>query len=349
MTAPVQIQLEPIDVPEDKPFAHDLLDRKDFVQAMVTTLAATEGSAVFAVDGRWGSGKTTFARMLSCLLKQGGFKVVEINAWDTDYTNDPLAALTHALIESMDHADQRRKRIKEAGVALFREAAFGAVQLATAGVLGGKALADIAKQRFDSFQERATAMRSFQDQLREVGASGDKPLVVIVDELDRCKPTYAVGMLEVIKHVFDVESVLFVLTVNRTQLDRSAAVLYGSTSDPESYFGRFFDIEVSLPDGDKALAVRRMMQSIQISEDGMASTMLMQFLTKSPHGIRAVGQMLRHYSVVANSLSNLPQDQWQWALSTAMLLRLFTQEKYREWIRGEVTDKNLADSLFDLN
>ena len=173
--------------------------------------------------------------------------------------------------------------------------------------------------------------------------------MVIVDELDRCRPTYAVGMLETIKHVFQIEGILFVLTVNRAQLDRSAGVLYGSSSDPdESYFSRFFDVEVSLPDGDRETAVRNMLRWTYLDQTNDAAETLVAFLVKSPHGIRAVGQMLKHYSVVARSLVAIQPEVWQWALSTAMLLRLVIPEKYREWIGGEVADSDLADSLFAL-
>ena len=243
-----QIQLQSIDVPYKTPFKNYLLARDEFVEAIASTLAGTQGSAVFAIDGRWGSGKTIFAQMLSCVLKRQKFRVVSINAWDTDYTDDPLGALTHALHDAMGSASRRRKQLKEAVAALMREVVVGTVRLASGGLVSGDELTELAKKRFDAFQERTKAMHYFQELLRDIAADGDRPLVVIVDELDRCRPTYAVEMLETIKHVFHIERILFVLTVNRVQLDRSAGVLYGSSSDPESYFSRF-DVEVSLPEG----------------------------------------------------------------------------------------------------
>ena len=192
-------------------------------------------------------------------------------------------------------------------------------------------------------------MGKFQEALHALAANADKPLVLIVDELDRCKPTYAVDMLETVKHVFDVKNVLFVLTVNRAQLDRSAAVLYGSASDPESYFSRFFDVDLSLPKGDKEAAIRALMSMTQLGPNQLGSKMLVLFLSKCPHGIRALGKMLRHYSVVAASIGSRPSEDWMWFLPTAMLLRLVIPEGCREFVRGDVSDARLVDDLFSLS
>ena len=100
---------------------------------------------MFAVDGRWGSGKTTFARMLSCVLKQDAFRVVNINAWDADYTDDPLGALTHALHDAMGSASKWRKQIKKTGIALMQEVVVGTVRFASGGLVGGEALKDLAE------------------------------------------------------------------------------------------------------------------------------------------------------------------------------------------------------------
>ena len=343
-----QLQMKPIDIPMEKPFANDLLDREDFVNAIAATFS-TEGSAVIAIDGPWGSGKTTFAGMLACVLKAQGFQVVEVNAWNTDYTNDPLGALTHALLEKLNPGPVLRERLKGAAIGLTKEAIAGTIRVATGGIPSGELPADAAARRFTSFQEYAAAMGEFQDALHDLAANADKPLVLIVDELDRCKPTYAVDMLETVKHVFDIENVLFVLTVNRAQLDRSAAVLYGSASDPESYFSRFFDVELSLPEENKEAAIRALMPMTRLHPSQVYSKMLIFFLSKSPLGIRALGKMLRHYSVVAASFSNYQSKDWEGCLSTAMLLRLVIPEGYREFVRGDVSDAHLVDDLFSLS
>ena len=52
--------------------------------------------------------------------------------------------------------------------------------------------------------------------------------MIVIDELDRCRPSYAVEILEMAKHLFSVDRVVFVLSINRDQLAHSVKVLYGS-------------------------------------------------------------------------------------------------------------------------
>jgi len=59
-----------------------------------------------------------------------------------------------------------------------------------------------------------------------------------VDELDRCRPDFALGLLERIKHLFDVEGIAFVLLVNRSQIEGYIRTVYGN-ADAEAYLLKF--------------------------------------------------------------------------------------------------------------
>jgi hypothetical protein len=74
-----------------------------------------------------------------------------------------------------------------------------------------------------------------------VSAKKQSPFFVLIDELDRCRPTYAVQLLERVKHLFDVEGVVFVFATNASQLQHSIAGAYGSNFDGMRYLKRFFD------------------------------------------------------------------------------------------------------------
>jgi hypothetical protein len=80
------------------------------------------------------------------------------------------------------------------------------------------------------------------------GSAGPVPLVVVVDELDRCRPDYALALLEVVKHFFSVPNVHFVLGVNLEALAHSVRARYGSGIDAERYLRRFVSLSVHLPD-----------------------------------------------------------------------------------------------------
>ncbi|HFC8829473.1 TPA: P-loop NTPase fold protein [Neisseria subflava] len=82
--------------------------------------------------------------------------------------------------------------------------------------------------------------------LEELAA--DKPIILFIDELDRCRPDYAVDMLEVIKHVFDIENVKVVLVTNTKQLRAAINHRYGMEVDAQKYLDKFLKYSFALPD-----------------------------------------------------------------------------------------------------
>ena len=117
----VRVQPLPIEVPEHEPFWNDILERKAFGEALSASLGAIEGPGVFAIDGQWGTGKTTFLRMFTQLLRNQKHRVIEINAWETDFAEDPLAALSSSLA-ALAPDESRREKLKSAAVNLLRVA-----------------------------------------------------------------------------------------------------------------------------------------------------------------------------------------------------------------------------------
>jgi len=82
--------------------------------------------------------------------------------------------------------------------------------------------------------------------LKELAAG--KPIILFIDELDRCRPDYAVDMLEVIKHVFDIENVKVVLVTNTKQLCAAINHRYGAEVDAQKYLDKFLKYSFALPE-----------------------------------------------------------------------------------------------------
>ena len=100
-------------------------------------------------------------------------------------------------------------------------------------------------------------MRAARDELKqsltelaaEVRSETGQPLIFIIDELDRCRPTFAIELLERVKHIFDVPNIAFVFGINRRELVKSLESVYGDI-DAGTYLRRFFDMEFVLPDAN---------------------------------------------------------------------------------------------------
>jgi len=111
-----------------------------------------------------------------------------------------------------------------------------------------KIIDDEAKGLFDRFTKTQHSIGNFREQLAKLlkiiqakNESKKLPLFVMVDELDRCRPTYAVLLLERIKHLFEIDNVVFVIATDTKQLKHAIAAIYGANFDAEKYLFRFFD------------------------------------------------------------------------------------------------------------
>lgn len=119
--------------------------------------------------------------------------------------------------------------------------------------MAGDVLAAYVKKSLEGYRERQRGVAAFRKELAdfvELLAEAEAlnlPLFVFIDEVDRCRPSFAISLLEEIKHVFGVKGIVFVLSVNMEQLANSVCALYGNAFDGRSYLQRFFDLEFALP------------------------------------------------------------------------------------------------------
>ncbi len=72
------------------------------------------------------------------------------------------------------------------------------------------------------------------------------PLFLVIDELDRCRPNYAIEFLEIVKHIFDIPNIIFVIATDSQQLSHAINAVYGDNFASERYLKRFFDQEYTL-------------------------------------------------------------------------------------------------------
>jgi hypothetical protein len=262
------------DVPVEQPFANDKLDRIESGKVLAHFLSAAITPYVLGIDAGWGQGKTTFLRMWRQHLENGGFPVHYFNAWEADYESDPLVSLMAEVrtfaktkaaqlpIEEAGAIQRRALAIGKAGIRITKYAVPALVKAGTAGIIDVEGLTDafkgagdvaekLAQRALDEYEEQKKSLATFRKELESLAASlqGERkrPLVVLVDELDRCRPTYAVELIERVKHLFSVPGVVFVLALHRAQLGAAIKSVYGESFDGEGYLRRHFDFEYRLP------------------------------------------------------------------------------------------------------
>ncbi|MFA9375097.1 MAG: P-loop NTPase fold protein, partial [Poseidonibacter sp.] len=93
------------------------------------------------------------------------------------------------------------------------------------------------------------------------------PLFILIDELDRCRPNYAIELLENIKHIFDIKGIYFIIATNSKQLSHSINAIYGANFSSEIYLKRFFDQEYSLKEPDKYEYIKNLLEREVTNQD----------------------------------------------------------------------------------
>lgn len=246
------------------PFKDDKLGRKQYAEALTDVVDAYKGGAVIALNGAWGTGKTTFLKMWKRHMEIGKFPVIYYNAWEDDICEEPLLSMLREL-KGLNKEDGLDKVFKT-GAKVVVGALAGAFS-AAAGVFGDiakgaaeggmKQLEDSVYESLKEEDDRTKLMQDFKGSLKgymTTVCNNGKPLVYMVDELDRCNPSFAVKVLERIKHLFDVPNVVFVLSIDKKQLACSVKGFYGSNEiDADEYLRRFIDIDYYLPEADPGL------------------------------------------------------------------------------------------------
>jgi len=253
-------------------FEDDLLGLKGFAERLERFIAIehqyVEGGLVIGLSSKFGSGKSSFLQMWTSSLKSAEENadkplVILLNAWESDYYGDPLFAIISALIDCIKKEGKSPEKLINAAkdIGWFATAIGGQVVKKVTGIdaVAAGELADKKKKKrddnlsilpdtFSIYEGRKNAMASLKAAVQEF-VEGEKPRVLfLVDELDRCRPDYAITYLETIKHIFDVKGAVFLLAADRKHLENSARTAFGADLDFEEYYRKFVHREVTLPD-----------------------------------------------------------------------------------------------------
>lgn len=269
--------LQPIDENIRSTFYKDSIGRNKDLVNFIKIIDSIDESYSIALDSYWGSGKTFFVKQVKMILDANNeftYDSVEekdkvlktwnnwlrndkintdwhipiyYDAWANDNDNDPILSIVYQIIQTVgNHATiEEQKGLSSvfnlAGDIFALVKGFNPLELAKKlksenpleAIMQTKSL----KERIDEFIENL------------IPEHGER-LLIIIDELDRCNPEFAVKLLERIKHYFNNDKVTFVFAVNLAELQITIRKYYGNEFNASRYLDRFFDLRVTLPSPD---------------------------------------------------------------------------------------------------
>lgn len=239
--------------------------RRRFVDQLIPLVESTfdrstdEGERIktISIDASWGMGKTLLKDVLVEKLKEKKIKVKAINAWETDYFSDPMKSLIGEMNESdlnvssetIEKGEKLIKKMSGVAIKIFGTALLKKLNFTNEDIINLKSIFQgMDSSGIEEYKNYKDLVKNFK---RSFGIGfGTLKRVIILDELDRCKPNYAIELLEATKHIFDIYNLTFIFLVNKEQLKYTVENLYGCSRENEDYFEKFFDLQLVFPEID---------------------------------------------------------------------------------------------------
>lgn len=373
------LKAKEIEIIEGNPFQNDKLNRKENAEILTEFVCSSSDPMVVCIDAPWGQGKTTFLRMWEQHLKNSHVPTLYFNAWENDFTDDAFVSLIGEMgsaIEALTNvgnegtAKDYYQKAKKVGLGLVKRSIPVATKVATAGVLDLDKMTEqalssfaesVANDQIEKYENAKKALGAFREHLADfannISSENNKPLVFIIDELDRCRPTFSIEILEKAKHFFNVPNIIFVLGADKEQLGHSIKAVYGRDINVNGYLRRFIDFDYLLPTPEKGQFIKALFEKYSFNE---------YFSTKRADSTRYEGEQaltiftelfeiyqltLREQihccSLLSLSIRTTPSDHKLYPLFLCLLivLKVKDPETYKKFIFGELSPIQLIDKI----
>lgn len=261
----------------------DYLSRQpflDFLKSIIQNQKNNSNGYSFAIDGVWGSGKTWILQHLEEQLLEepdNKYLIFHYNAWENDFYDEPLVAILSIMIECLikqktgvKEKDSATKVIttsikalsKVVGTIVEKKWKVNPNDIIESVKDSGKAISDakLTKSDFNNMLPLENALRQIKDVIKKL--SKEQNIILIIDEVDRCLPEYAIKVLERLHHICNDMPVIQILSINKKNLAESISNVFGKTFSEkeninawqeqfaEKYLQKFVDIIIPLPKGE---------------------------------------------------------------------------------------------------
>ncbi len=364
-------RLKEIQVQKSDPYSEDLLNSHVLGVKLHRLVDSFSDGFVMAINGKWGSGKTTFVKMWQQQMINECYETIYYNSWENDFLSDPLIGIIAEFKKKSQTGGEQRiekftNTVRKISLSMVPSllalmakyfTGLNAEDLEKVIKDGSKEAIDLLNKTVDNYIEQQQSIKEFRRALADyiTDITPDKPLIFIIDELDRCKPDFAVRTLERIKHLFSVKNVVFILAIDHEQLCHSVRGYYGSDKiAADDYLRRFIDYQLDYTSGNTEIL-------LQVFERFEFSNTVLNENNEIDHRYDYFKQfVLLIFTIRKLSIRDLEK----WMLQTRLIinhsellkitpetlaflkfLRIFDTDFYNHYIVSEISDEAILEYL----
>lgn len=242
----------------------DVLNRNEFIEKLldlIKVITETKKGCSFAIDGKWGSGKSFVLEKLQKKLEMeqseetefDKYFVVYYDCWKYDFYDEPIISIITSIMNVIE--DKEKIFCKET-----KEKFINTLETIASEVVKNKYGINIQKmiesakgtsepaQSYDKYYDFLKALKSVRKEIEMI--TENRSMVIIVDELDRCLPTYAIQVLERLHHIFeDLDNIILIIAMDKSQMAESLKTIYGTSLNVDMYMRKFISFTLQLDNG----------------------------------------------------------------------------------------------------
>lgn len=342
--------------------------RQLFALSLREILKKNTSSKIISIDAEWGLGKTFFLEGFKPFLEEENILVLNYNAWENDYEKDPFSSLIFELLPQIRKAMESNAIIENVIDGVLSTVAATAITvtkiiapvaydigkdfiITSKGVYKNRKLKRNQKQLWQADESvEHSSIRRFKASLDELykhihdNKTVVKKIVIMIDELDRCRPDYAIELLERVKHIFSVDNYSFIFTLNKASIESNLRHRYGEKAS-EGYLTRFFDYDLKLPLPD----LKEFVDNLEWINNGnekknKSFEILKAMILRTHFSLRMIERIFDQFSVMINAVADfLFKDFFTFFLPLCMITR-YTDETWNHQFFVENTAMHFMDN-----
>lgn len=347
----------------------DILKRKKYWECLLNLIEHSKNELlVISIHAPWWEGKTDFLKRWKNYLKENNKTVIYFDAFKNDFIEDPIIPLFWEILKELKW---KKEKFYEKLINIFKWIMpfiwkiLARIFLSKINYLSYIASEELekminqdivteVKDKLEKYLDKEKESNDFKKILENI-IKEKWEIIFIIDELDRCKPDFALRLLERIKHFFNVKWLYFVLWINKNQIEKYIEKIYWNI-DSTKYLQKFIDIETVLPkevwndwsNSDIKKFIKNKLEKYENLFSGWEEKkkwekILTFFSNKYNLSLRDIEKIINYLVIFRKSIPN--KDYLIWLTIILILLKLFHIEKYNNFKQWNLSKEEIKEIL----